>query len=952
MNSSLQGKIRVMPSYTLVIEALGTYGTDNPFLEIWADGVMDSSHAISTSGTTISITINYAGAMPSSLEFRFNDGSSEAGRSIEIRSVSINDRHINITNYLSSNSLNDGGSATVDTTTSFIFQGDVEPDSSEFTTGATQTFTAIFDTLRDYDGTTDQVFDLLDGNDYAHTGDGDDSISGGDGNDVIRGGGGDDLIFGAADNDRLFGQDGNDFLHGGTGDDNLQGNDGNDILYGAEGDDRLNGHDGNDFISGGEGDDKLTGGSGNDILYGGDGDDQLTAGSGDDTVDGGIGDDLVYGGLGADYIYGGDGNDVVIGNQGDDIIHGGDGDDDIYSAQDDDEVHGGNGNDEIFGGDGNDTITGGRDDDVLYGGDGNDVISATTITSLGVTVADILTAHPQLTYNAATGNFYQYVDNGATNTTHAEAITQASTNTVNGVAAHLATVSSAAEQAFIGTLINGGDWAWIDGSDTVTEGTFVYESGPEAGTNINTGPLNWFGGGGPNNSAGADNILIWDGGGDVLFVWTGTNNAWGYIAEWEGSDLVSTGIYDSSAETNTLVGGAGDDTLYGSQGDDILNGGADNDDIFGSDGVDTLTFETAASGVTANLNTGTATGDGNDTFTDIENLTGSDNNDNLTGDGGDNIINGGDGNDTIIGGNGNDTLIGGNGNDIIAAGTAASSGVTVADILAANPDVSYNAATGNFYQYVNNGNGSTTHAEAVTESAANLLNGVASHLATVTTAAEQTFIGGIVNTGWGWIDGSDSAVEGTFRHEAGPENGTVYNTGPLNWFGGGGPNNSGGADNIIFYDNSGADVLFVWTGTNNAWGYVAEWEGADVLAALANASTDTLSLSGGDGADVLYGGSAIDTFIFEAIHAYNDVDQIENFVTGTDGDILDLSDLLTGASGSITDLVNFVDSGGNTIIQVDSNGSAGGANFTTVGQINGITGLDEATLLADGNIIV
>ena len=55
----------------------------------------------------------------------------------------------------------------------------------------------------------------------------------------------------------------------------------------------------------------------------------------------------------------------------------------------------------------------------------------------------------------------------------------------------------------------------------------------------------------------------------------------------------------------------------------------------------------------------------NETFTNIENLTGSSNDDNLTGDDGDNILDGADGNDILVGGLGADILIGGLGDDIL-----------------------------------------------------------------------------------------------------------------------------------------------------------------------------------------------------------------------------------------------------------------------------------------------
>ena len=79
--------------------------------------------------------------------------------------------------------------------------------------------------------------------------------------------------------------------------------------------------------------------------------------------------------------------------------------------------------------------------------------------------------------------------------------------------------------------------------------------------------------------------------------------------------------------------------------------------------------------------------------------------------------------------------------------------------------------------------------------------------------------------------------------------------------------------------------------------------------------------------------------------------------TNLDNDILDISDLLTNwvtghpTRGDITNYLNFVDSGGNTLIQIDANGASGGLSFSTVGQLNGLTGLDEATLFGNGQII-
>jgi Ca2+-binding RTX toxin-like protein len=57
-----------------------------------------------------------------------------------------------------------------------------------------------------------------------------------------------------------------------------------------------------------------------------------------------------------------------------------------------------------------------------------------------------------------------------------------------------------------------------------------------------------------------------------------------------------------------------------------------------------------------------------DTFTSIENVTGSSDNDSLTGNGGNNVLDGGVGDDTLDGGSGNDTLYGGDGSDTLTGG--------------------------------------------------------------------------------------------------------------------------------------------------------------------------------------------------------------------------------------------------------------------------------------------
>ncbi|WP_282607709.1 spondin domain-containing protein [Pelagibius sp. Alg239-R121] len=151
-----------------------------------------------------------------------------------------------------------------------------------------------------------------------------------------------------------------------------------------------------------------------------------------------------------------------------------------------------------------------------------------------------------------------------------------------------------------------------------------------------------------------------------------------------------------------LSGGRGGDNLLGGEGNDLLRGGGGNDVIDGGEGIDTISFSDIGVDVNVTLNAdGSGSADyivnGNtvtDTFTGIENVEGSANNDTIIANGGaPNAIDGGAGNDFIAGGGGVDDLSGGEGVDTnsfinigtpvvanLAAGTASyqpAPGVTV-----------------------------------------------------------------------------------------------------------------------------------------------------------------------------------------------------------------------------------------------------------------------------------
>jgi Ca2+-binding RTX toxin-like protein len=141
---------------------------------------------------------------------------------------------------------------------------------------------------------------------------------------------------------------------------------------------------------------------------------------------------------------------------------------------------------------------------------------------------------------------------------------------------------------------------------------------------------------------------------------------------WGGTDtLIQIEWVQGSAHDDILIGDSGANRLYGEDGNDTLSGGPGTDILDGGNGIDTVDYSSASSAVTVNLATGTASGDGSDTLSNFENVTGSSHNDTITGSSGDNVLIGGAGNDVIHGGDGNDTIEGGGGADDLYGGSGA-----------------------------------------------------------------------------------------------------------------------------------------------------------------------------------------------------------------------------------------------------------------------------------------
>jgi len=203
------------------------------------------------------------------------------------------------------------------------------------------------------------------------------------------------------------------------------------------------------------------------------------------------------------------------------------------------------------------------------------------------------------------------------------------------------------------------------------------------------------------------------------------------------------------AGNDTLYGYGGSDLLEGGDGNDVLVGGTGADRLLGGNGVDTASYAGAATGVVASLanpliNTGDAKGD---TYSLVENLSGSSYADRLIGDGKTNVLNGGAGDDVLEGGDGDDVLIGGFGADRLIGGTGSDTASyagakvgVVANLLKSS--VNTGDAKGDTYSSIENLAGSSYADRLTGDVKANVMDGGAGDDVLSGGAGNDRLIGG------------------------------------------------------------------------------------------------------------------------------------------------------------------------------------------------------------------
>jgi len=417
--------------------------------------------------------------------------------------------------------------------------------------------------------------------------------------DTLSAGGGDDQMFGYAGNDVLHGDDGNDRLNGGDGNDRLNGGKGNDLLYGGSGADiyEFNAGDGKDVIDNtGNGSvpaaDVLVFGTG--ILPGGvtlsrQSDNlvlQLPGGTDAVTVNNYFSNDASTSNALKEIRFAdgtswnvdtvkmmvlqpSEASQALYGYESADVISAGGGDDLMFGNGGNDQLSGDAGNDSLDGGGGNDALDGGVGNDSLNGGTGDDVLDggAGNDRLAGGAGEDI--------YRFGLGGGSDVIDNSGNGTG------QPTDTLVFGSGIQAANVTATREGDDLLLAIRGS-------SDTVRVSSYFA------------------------SDAGTERALR-----EVRFA-DGSS--------WSVAQIKSL-VLQGTADAQTLLGYAGDDSIAAGGGNDLVYGRNGNDTLSGEDG-----------------------------------------NDQLFGEAGDDSLSGGEGNDNLDGGQGNDTLNGGHGADSLRGG--------------------------------------------------------------------------------------------------------------------------------------------------------------------------------------------------------------------------------------------------------------------------------------------
>jgi len=411
------------------------------------------------------------------------------------------------------------------------------------------------------------------------------------------------------------------------------------------------------------------------------------------------------------------------------------------------------------------------------------------------------------------------------------------------------------------------------------------------------------------------------------------------------SSTISTVVVDARASAAALTGTSHDDIYAPSV--------HENDNFNGGDGVDTLTFQAAAAGVAVDLGVGKGTAGiaKDDTYSNFENIIGSNFADTLIGGAGANKLDGGAGNDTLDGGADADVLIGGTGSDtyildhagdVIQESSAADGGVdTVYTAVshALEAFVENMVATGsNAITLTGNGwNNNITGNEAANQISGgggnDVLSGAGGNDVMDGGTGDDALYGGIGDDSLYGSDGNDA----------------LYGSDGNDILDGGAGNDvlDGGVGNDVLAGGGGDDNLQAGSGDDNLQGN----DGNDVL----YGADGNDALDGGAGNDVLYGGAGADNLKGglgdDVIDGQGGADTMDGGAGNDTYYIDDVNDLVQDSgAGDVDTVVVSVNYDLNRLVGIENITGVGSAAITLTG--NGLNnvfiGNDGANILYGG----
>ena len=750
--------------------------------------------------------------------------------------------------------------------------------------------------------------------------------------------------------------------------------------------DTLNGGDGSDYIYGYGGDDVLRGGNGGDIIFGGTGNDDIDGDADDDFIDGDSGDDLINGGTGNDTINGGSGDDTINGEGGNDTIYGDNLDQNVImeagrtsvTQTNDTEWHSVSFTESIT-----DAVVKMFAEDIT--GDPF-TIRVRNISNSGFEFQldefdyqDGSTALETISWVAVASGSHT-LDNGMRIEAGFTTATNANSSSINFSTTFTAPIvfSQLSSDNELSAAVTRNDnvsatgfsvsmreqeannnshatedigWLAFETGGSVAEGILTGSTGDTVThntTNINFGgtfsstpifiaDMQSLDGGDPSYTAGAATLSTTQV--DVYIDEESSNDTeTNHTAETVGYLALEDDVYTASTAIN------GSDNIYGNDGDDVLYADAVVDSNIASFSGNLLATSILSSAPNAywglNETAGTTADNQGSTGAAIDGTI----NGGATLNAGALYTNGG----TSIDFDGvDDGILIPDDNDINTATTAQRTVELVFnadDVTTRQVLYEEGAGTNGFTIYLDGGRAYVTGEDdgdwADADISAAVSTGTTYHIAFVFDQSNNSFTGYLDGTDIGSVT-VNNAVFPAHSGDVGigyAPDGVQFHDGED---GGGG----------YYFDGRISDVALY----NVALTQATLQRHADIVQGnrlTAGAADD--NLYGADGFDQLYGGNGgRDVFHFENASAYNDVDQINGFDLG-EQDALDISDLLSGFTDGVSDINDFVTvttSGSNSIVAVDSNGSAGGASFTNIAQINNLTGVDADLLYQNSSLI-